>query len=231
MSAGGFRPREFPLFSCPTPVKNPPAAHAASNRAYWLKTLHQWHWISSALCLVGMLLFAFTGITLNHAADIGAKPQVQQKVVQLPTELQASLSLGDDEPANAALPADVHQWLATALDVALPEGSAEWSPEEIYLSLPRPGGDAWLRIERASGSVEYERTDRGWISYLNDLHKGRHTGTAWKWFLDIFSVACLVFCITGLFILKFHAANRPSTWPMVGMGLVAPLLLVILFIH
>jgi hypothetical protein len=178
-----------------------------------------------------MLLFAFTGITLNHAADIGAEPQVQQKVLQMPPQLRAALVPQDDEPDNAALPLGVHQWLATALDVPLPDAPAEWSPEEIYLSLPRPGGDAWLRIERESGSVEYERTDRGWISYLNDLHKGRHTGTAWAWFLDIFSVACLVFCITGLFILKFHAANRPSTWPMVGMGLVAPLLLVILFIH
>ncbi|NIV36045.1 MAG: hypothetical protein GWN58_43325, partial [Anaerolineae bacterium] len=33
----------------------------------WLGTLRQWHWISSALCLVGMLLFSVTGITLNHA--------------------------------------------------------------------------------------------------------------------------------------------------------------------
>ena len=208
-----------------------PAAPAASNRAYWLKTLHQWHWISSALCLIGMLLFAFTGITLNHAADIGAQPQVHQQTLQLPAELQAALAPKDDEPGNATLPPALHQWLNGALDVALPGTQAEWSPEEIYLSLPRPGGDAWLRIERETGSVEYERTDRGWISYLNDLHKGRHTGVVWKWFLDIFSVACLVFCITGLFILKFHAANRPTTWPMVGMGLVAPLLLVILFVH
>ena len=129
---------------------------------------------------------------------------------------------GDANPLDTLMPL-VH--------ADLPDTPAEWSPEEIYLSLPRPGGDAWLRIERESGSVEYERTDRGWVSYLNDLHKGRHTGTAWSWFLDIFSVACLVFCITGLFILKFHAANRPTTWPMVGMGLVAPLLLVILFVH
>ncbi len=212
-------------------MNNRSAAQVASSRAYWLKTLHQWHWISSALCLIGMLLFALTGITLNHAADIAAQPQVQQKEVQLPQSLHNALAFKDDEPQNAVLPADVHSWLTKALDVALPETAAEWSPEEIYLSLPRPGGDAWLRIARDSGSVEYERTDRGWISYLNDLHKGRHTGSVWKWFLDIFSVACLVFCITGLFILKFHAANRPTVWPMVGMGLVAPLLLIILFVH
>ncbi len=81
------------------------------------------------------------------------------------------------------------------------------------------------------GEVEYERTDRGWISYLNDLHKGRHTGAAWSWFIDIFAAAALVFSITGLFILKMHAGNRPFTWPMVGMGLVIPVLLALLFIH
>jgi hypothetical protein len=212
-------------------VTTSPAAKAAPSRAYWLKTLHQWHWISSALCLIGMLLFAFTGITLNHAADIPATPEVRSLTAELPPALRESLSAKADEPDDAPLPAEVLAWIDERLELRLPATAAEWSEDEIYLSLPRPGGDAWLRIERDSGAVEYERTDRGWISYLNDLHKGRHTGLAWKWFLDIFSVACLVFCITGLFILKFHANARPTTWPMVGAGLVIPLLLVILFIH
>jgi hypothetical protein len=203
----------------------------ASRRAWWLKTLHQWHWISSALCLIGMLLFAFTGITLNHAADIGAQPQVTQRQAQLPPELLASLRGEAADGGDAPLPPAVRGWLNQVLALDLPEASAEWSPEEIYLSLPRPGGDAWLRIARDSGEVEYELTDRGWISWLNDLHKGRHTGWAWKWFIDVFSVACLLFSITGLLILKFHAAKRPSTWPLVGLGLVAPLLLLILFVH
>lgn len=212
------------------PEATAPAKSAAA-RAGWLKTLHQWHWISSALCLIGMILFAFTGITLNHAADIAAKPQVTQRTLELPAEMRSSLVAPTEDTVQARLPARVRVWLAEQLDRSLPDTDAEWSPEEVYLALPQPGGDAWLRITRETGEVEYEHTDRGWISYLNDLHKGRHTGTAWKWFIDIFSVACLLFSITGLLILKFHAANRPSTWPMVGLGLVAPLLLLILFIH
>ena len=183
------------------------------------------------MCLIGMILFAFTGITLNHAADIPAQPKVTQVARELPPELRSALAAVDEDTERAQLPAPVRAWLAQALDRSLPDAEAEWSPEEVYLPLPQPGGDAWLRIARATGEIEYEHTDRGWISYFNDLHKGRHTGMAWKWFLDIFSAACLIFSITGLFILKFHAANRPSTWPMVGLGLLVPLLLVILFIH
>lgn len=207
------------------------SALANTRRAYWLKTLHQWHWISSAICLIGMLLFTVTGITLNHAADISAQPQVARRHVTLPATLVETLTPTTGELATAALPPPLADWLTSALDIGLPNAQAEWSPEEIYLALPRPGGDAWLRIDRESGQVEYERTDRGWVAYFNDLHKGRDTGSPWRWFIDIFAVACLVFCISGLFILQFHAGNRPSTWPMVGLGLVLPLLLAILFIH
>lgn len=201
-------------------------------RAYWLKTLHQWHWISSAVCLLGMLLFSVTGITLNHAAQIESRPAVTARELQLPPELKA-LVTPDVLPSSprAPLPARLVDWIQTQIAVDVRGRDAEWSDEELYISLPRPGGDAWLRIDRESGAAEYERTDRGWISYLNDLHKGRHTGVAWSWFIDLFAVACLVFCLTGLFILKLHAANRPTTWPIVGLGLVIPLLLTLLSIH
>jgi hypothetical protein len=203
-------------------------------RAYWLKTLHQWHWISSALCLLGMVMFSVTGITLNHASQIESRPRVETQNVQLPEPLMARLTERAAQlPAKgvAVLPAEVGEWLSGRLSLALPPREAEWARDEVYLSLPRPGGDAWLRIGLEDGAVEYESTDRGWISYFNDLHKGRHSGIAWSWFIDIFAVACLLFSVTGLLILKMHAASRPTTWPMVGLGIVVPLLLALLFIH
>jgi hypothetical protein len=199
-------------------------------RAFWLKHLHQWHWVSAAACLIGMLLFALTGITLNHAAQIEAKPQVSTKQAQLPPDLLNRVA-GTREALKKPLPDAIRTWLSKQLVLDVPATQAEWSADEIYLSLPRPGGDAWLSIDAHDGSVRYERTDRGWISYLNDLHKGRNAGTAWAWFIDVFAVACLIFCISGLVLLQFHANNRPATWPVVGVGLVIPLLLAILFIH
>ncbi len=206
---------------------------AARRRARWVRLLHQWHWISSAICLVGMILFAFTGITLNHAGQIESRPQVTRVEGRLPDALLHALN-GDEseggETAAAPLPAGVLRWLESELGVRV-AGTAEWSVDEVYLPLPRPGGDAWLRIDRELGEVEYERTDRGWVAWLNDLHKGRHTGRAWAWFLDIFSLACLVFSLSGLLLLKVHAGNRRMTWPLVAGGLVLPVLLIVLFIH
>jgi len=194
----------------------------------WLGTLRQWHWISSALCLVGMLLFAVTGITLNHAAQIEAKPKIIEHTASLPESLQQQLL--SDQP-GVGLPNDLRGWLEQELDIDLAGRDAEWSDGELYVALPRPGGDAWLSLVLETGELEYESTDRGWISYLNDLHKGRNTGTAWSWFIDIFAAACVVFSLTGLLLLQRHAGGRPTTWPLVGAGLVIPLLLALLFIH
>lgn len=206
-------------------------------RSFWLKHLHQWHWISSSVCLLAMLAFAATGLTLNHSAQIEAKPKISHLNAQLPSALLVPLKrMGESgEGAKAdtkqPLPQGLRDWLAAQMSVAIGEQPPEWSAQEVYVSLPRPGGDAWLRIDLSDGKVEYEKTERGWISYFNDLHKGRNTGTAWSWFIDVFAVACLVFCITGFFLLHMHAKNRPATWPLVVFGVVAPLLLACLFIH
>ncbi|MCD7099349.1 PepSY-associated TM helix domain-containing protein [Stenotrophomonas sp. MMGLT7] len=205
------------------------ATAAQQRRGFWLRTLHQWHWISSAVCLIGMLVFAATGLTLNHASRIEASPEVSNRHLQLPPAMQQAL--GDREDGNAPLPAGVARWLSEELSVSIGRRPAEWSAEEIYLSMPGPGADAWLSIDRESGAVEYESTRRGWIAYFNDLHKGRNTGPAWSWFIDVFAVACLVFCFTGLFLLQLHARQRRMTWPLVGLGLMIPLLIALLLIH
>jgi hypothetical protein len=216
-------PRFFPAI----PMNRP---KPQQRRTWWLKQLHQWHWISAALCLVGMLLFAVTGITLNNARLIDAQPRVATHRAVLPQALRAGAQAAAAEK-SARLPGDVADWLQRQLGIHADARPPEWSPGEVYVSLPRPGGDAWVSIDLQSGDVEYETTDRGWVSYLNDLHKGRNTGTAWSWFLDIFAAACLVFSITGLFLLQLHAGKRAATWPTVGLGVLIPVVLAIVFIH
>ncbi|GAB3343072.1 PepSY-associated TM helix domain-containing protein [Marilutibacter aestuarii] len=204
-------------------------ATAQQRRGYWLRTLHQWHWISAAVSLVVLLLFTVTGITLNHAAQIEAEPRVHSVTGELPASVLRTLE--GEIAGDAPLPASLRRWLDAELDVRVDERAAEWSDGEVYVSLPRPGGDAWLAIDREAGSVEYELTTRGTIAWLNDLHKGRNTGAVWRWFIDIFAIACLLFALTGLWLLHLHARQRGSTWPLVAAGLAVPALVVILFMH
>lgn len=201
-----------------------------SRRSYWLKQLHQWHWMSAALSLVGILVFAATGLTLNNAAWIDAHPDITHKTLAMPPALVEVL-VPPAQQDKAPLPPTVASWIEERLDIELHGRSAEFSEDEIYLSLPEPGGDAWLSISLADGQLEYERTVRGWIAYFNDLHKGRHTGVAWSWFIDALALACIIFSLTGLFLLHLHSARRLSTWPLVGLGLITPLVVMLLFLH
>lgn len=202
-------------------------------KASLLKQLYQWHWISSAICLVGILLFSATGITLNHASQIEAQPTTTRQETATPSSINLQLQqVAQQATEQKILPNNVKNWLINQQGIRLTsESQIEWSAEEVYISLPKAGGDAWAHFSLADAQFEYESTSRGLVSLLNDLHKGRHTGAVWQWFIDLFAVACLIFSLTGLFILQQHARRRPMVWPLVGAGLIIPALLVIFFVH
>lgn len=217
----------------PQPASEAPLAPRKARQSwkpFVLRQFVQWHWISAAIALIGMILFAATGITLNHAAEIQAQPVITTAEAPLPQNLRDVLARASDEPRQP-LPQNVSAWIDQRFNAATASHDAEWSPDEIYLTVARPGGNAVISIDRASGAVAYEDTWRGWIAYLNDLHKGRDTGPYWSWFIDIFAAACVLFCLTGLGLLWLKATARPSTWPLIGLGVLIPLLLAIFLIH
>jgi hypothetical protein len=207
------------------------AGQRALRYAFVKRQVRTIHWMSGAICLIGMVLFAATGITLNHAADIPAHPQVKESTATLTPDLVSDLSSGPADGTTDALPRTVTRFLKRNLGVHASGQPAEWTDVDVYVGLPRPGGDAWLSIDRATGEVTYETTRRGAVAYLNDLHKGRNTGTAWSWFLDIFAVASILFCLSGLWLLQIHSTRRASTWPLAFAGLGIPALLLIFFAH
>lgn len=203
---------------------------APSRRSFWIRQITLWHWVSSGVCLGGMLLFTVTGITLNHASAISSTPAVLQRQAKLPAALRTQLAALKQE-GKYPVPENLAKWVESEFATRIPDGPAEWSEAEIYISLPRPGGDAWAAVDREAGTVRYEKSDRGWIAYLNDLHKGRHTGNAWQVFIDVLAAACLVFTFTGLVLLWTHASKRPSTWPIVAFSVVLPVIILMLFVH
>ena len=211
------------------PAPKPKKALNAT-RSFWLKQLHQWHWISAAVSLIGLLLFAITGITLNHAASIPAEPVTVATSATLPAPLLERLSAFPEETTDP-VPDAVARWAEDAFKVQIAGRPTETTADEVYVALAEPGGDGWLTIDRATGDASRERTTRGPIAYLNDLHKGRNAGKVWFWFIDVFAAACIIFAVTGFALTWMHARQRPSTWPLLGLGLLIPVIIALLFIH
>ncbi|EWH09422.1 plasmolipin [Catenovulum agarivorans DS-2] len=200
-----------------------------------LGSVRQWHWISAAFALVGMLLFAITGITLNHAADIKAAANVQVVETEIPARLITTLKKQAEqsiEKNTTVKPKAFTTWLAEVHNIQVSSNAkTEWSDDELYIVQAGPGSDAWLAVDFYTNQLTYEKTDRGWIAYFNDLHKGRDTGTVWRWFIDFFAVVCIVFCLSGLILLCRQANHRWMTWPITLLGVVAPAILLLAFVH
>src|SRR3982750_4020684 len=90
------------------------------------RTMHLWHWISAAVCFAALTLFTITGITLNHADVINAKPEVRGGGGQLPPDLLAELRnppLAEKGPP----PATLIEWAESAFKVSLGGAASEWS--------------------------------------------------------------------------------------------------------
>ncbi len=205
-----------------------PAVPRLSRSAFWKGQLRTWHWISSAVCMIGLTLFAVTGFTLNHAASIEAHPVTVTRESHLSPNLLALLAKAKDGvPLNASMAAGLEK--ETKVGVA--GRDVEMRDGELYIDMQGPGVDSYLSVDLSSGDASFERTHRGVIAVLNDLHKGRNAGTAWGWFIDIIAIGCVIFSLTGLGLLWVHSRGRAWTWPLTTAGFVIPIILFILFVH
>ena len=213
------------------PIGGVARVRRSPNRINWVRHLHTWHWVSSAICLFGLILFAATGITLNNAQLFERdEPHLQRTTGKVPAEILARFAPAAQQNASR-LPGDVDAWLQSSYGIKPAAQRLDWSDGELAISAPRPGGNASLRIDLKSGMLEFERNDRGLIAYFNDLHKGRHAGAGWGWFLDIFAGAALLSAFTGLLILIRQSSMRPTIWPIVAFGAFVPAIVIFLFVH
>ena len=216
--------------TAPKAAPKPPRPPQWKTRPFWLRQLRQWHWISAAISLIGLILFSFTGITLNRAALIGSEPVTTEATATLSDAARTALAAVPEETTDP-VPVEIARWAKAELKADIAGRPTETTADEVYVALPRPGGDGALTIDRASGQAVAEVTRNGWVAYLNDLHKGRNAGPVWAWFIDIFAVICIVSAITGLALLYLLSNGRRWTWPLVGLGLLIPIILAIVFIH
>lgn len=191
-------------------------------RLVLMRELRRWHWIASALCLAMLLMFAATGLTLNHAGTFEPEPRVTQTRAIAPAEVQKVLAAGPAQ-GEAPLPPAARAWLDKQFKVRTGDAAATWSAEAVELVQQRPGGQTTTVIDRPGGQTLVETEARGLVAAANDLHTGRYSPKAWNLLIDVFAVACLVFAGTGLGLLLTNARARPVTWPLILGGVAIPL--------
>ncbi|WP_390591982.1 PepSY-associated TM helix domain-containing protein [Simiduia litorea] len=183
------------------------------------------HWISSALGLASLLFFSVTGITLNHPDWFKAAPHVEVSVIQQSDGWLADFNQASETDQLAVVAQLINRTWQLPVPRNIERDDVEW-----ILDYQRPGGISTVVLDVASGTLTLEQVNDGAVALINDLHKGRHAGTAWVLFIDVAAIVCLFFSITGLFLLFVYAKKRASTWPLVLLGAVLPVLLFWVFV-
>lgn len=197
--------------------------HPAARRVFSLcRWLHVY--VSSAL-LGLLLLFAVTGFTLNHADWFDSRADSGVVEIVLPDAQSQMLTgaLHNQAPLIAYL--SRHHGLSQPRSVEV-----DLEAEEISLDYPLPAGFTFVTVVPADALLEIEYQTGTLIAWLNDLHKGRHTGAVWSLVIDLSALLMTFFALTGAALLLQNPKYRSGGGISVIAGLLAPWLIAGLWI-
>lgn len=185
-------------------------------------------YISTALFAL-LLFFCVTGILLNHNDWLSDSYQSGEHVWALPEALAQQMQPTDNEvwqPPLTALQQFIQQQAPQLAAVNKVDIDAE--TQEVMLDYQIPAGYVFVTIAEGEALAEYQTGH--WLSVLNDLHKGRHSGKAWSLVIDLSAVLMLLFAVTGMIILIQNRKRRLLGLVFTGLGLLTPWLLYIWFV-
>ena len=142
-----------------------------------------------------LLFFSGTGITLNHPEWFSESQADIEEV-----ELAVDLKLINNPPLSLEQITQVVAVVEQELALSLTNAVIESSRDELFLSIKKAGENTSITLDLASGELFFERTDYGLWALLNALHKGRNTSAFWGWIIDITSVLCIIFAVSGFIL-------------------------------
>ncbi len=167
------------------------------------------------------MLFAITGITLNHPDWFGAD---QEFIEDASGTIQTRwLEENVDRLAIAEFLRSQHNLKGMVSEFVSDE-------YECMVVFKGPGYAADVFIDRNTGDYTLTEISTSTIAILNDLHKGRDSGPAWSWLIDISAILMILVSITGLVLLFYLKKRRRNGLLVTFGGLVALVLVWILWV-
>jgi hypothetical protein len=135
-----------------------------------------------------MLFFGLTGFTVNHEEWFGAtRPVVKDTTAQMPMD---PLAKGDT--------LRIVENLRATLRVTGAMTDFEDEGGKYSISFKDPGQLWEIEIEKATGKTRIHNESYNFTALLNNLHRGRYSGPAWSWIIDLSAVFIVLACATGM---------------------------------
>lgn len=186
--------------------------HHPHHHSYWRRKtiiLSRWLHIYLSMCSFAILFFfAITGFTLNHQ-EWFAK---QERTIQTRGAMDAKY-LGKD-----VAKLDIVEFLRKAHGIRGAVSDFRIEESDLSVDFKGPGYEADVLIDRATGHYELTESRMGFVGVLNDLHKGRDSGTAWGRIVDVSAVLLMLVSLTGMLMMFFLLKKRFSGFLTAAAG-------------
>ncbi len=172
------------------------------------------------LCLLIVLFFAATGITLNHPDWVfGSAESRSSQSGTLPATWQAAgkpdwLTVVEYLRANTAVRGAAGDYYSDATTSSL--------------RFKAPGYSADATITNATGAYAVSINAQGIVAVMNDFHRGRDAGAAWAWVIDLSAGFLVLISVTGLGLLIYLKKLRVAALLTMLGGAVAVLVMLLL---
>lgn len=160
------------------------------------------HVYLSMVSFIIVLFFSVTGITLNHTEWFDGT-QVEKKVAG------AVPAAWVNTPDTALIKKlEIVELLRKQFDVKGYVSDFLVQDDQCSISFKSAGYSADIFINRSDGKFQLTELRLGIVAVLNDLHKGRDSGKAWGWLIDISAVFLILVSLSGLAMLLFLKKKR-----------------------
>jgi hypothetical protein len=163
-----------------------------------------WHGYISAFAVLVLMFFAGTGILLNHPDWLTSEVE--------PQKLSAVLPAGDIAAAEKSADAGAALGAAAARQMNLigTYSSGDVDNREALLRFEGAKGMSTVIIDLKSGKAQATLQKADMVTMLNDLHRGKNAGEAWRALIDISGALILILSLIG-YILFFSMRFRFRT--------------------
>lgn len=188
-------------------------------RANTVHRVSRWiHVYTSMFALVVVVFFAATGVTLNHPDAFSGADPVQTNVSgTVPFDV-----LGDDGTPKWL---DISEYVRSEHDISGSVSDYTVVGTEGTISYKNPGYSADLLFDTEDNTYELHAEQQGLIAVLNDLHKGRDSGSAWSWVIDVSAILLVLIAFSGTALQLFLRKRRKSALAVAGVGTIISVVL------
>jgi hypothetical protein len=191
-------------------------------RSLYATSAAVFRWVHVYVSMLGftmLMFFGFTGMTLNHPTWFGASEQ-RTKDLQgdLPEELAKVVRpTASPESSDEATAANerfdklaIAEFLRAEHRLKGAVKEFEVDDYECMIVFKGPGYSADIFVDREKGSYTVTETTTGLVSVLNDLHKGRDSGTEWAVLIDVSAIITMLLSASGFGLLLYLKRRRLS---------------------